>query len=55
VLDRDDLELYDEEVVVELLVRLRPMARFESVEELLSQMAVDVARARDVLDRADRR
>lgn len=55
VLDRDDLELYDEEVVVELLVRLRPMARFESVDELLAQMAVDVRQARDVLGRADRR
>ncbi|MDR3069329.1 MAG: bifunctional riboflavin kinase/FAD synthetase [Cellulomonas sp.] len=55
VLDRDDLELYDEEVVVEVMVRLRPMARFESVDELLAQMAVDVAQAREVLGRADRR
>ena len=55
VLGRDDLELYGEEVVVELLVRLRPMVRFESVDELLAQIAVDVAQAREVLDRADRR
>ena len=53
VLDRDDLELYDEEVVVEVLVRLRPMARFESVDELLVQMALDVAQARAVLVAAD--
>ncbi|MCL2849208.1 MAG: bifunctional riboflavin kinase/FAD synthetase, partial [Micrococcales bacterium] len=34
VLDHDHLDLYDEEVVVEVLVRLRPTIRFESVDAL---------------------
>ncbi|UZN04874.1 bifunctional riboflavin kinase/FAD synthetase [Cellulomonas sp. S1-8] len=42
VLDRTDLDLYDEEVVVELVGRLRPTLRFDSVEGLLEQMAADV-------------
>ncbi|WP_129336790.1 bifunctional riboflavin kinase/FAD synthetase [Cellulomonas endophytica] len=49
VLDRTDLDLYDEEVVVELLVRLRPTLRFDGVEPLLEQMARDVADARALL------
>jgi riboflavin kinase / FMN adenylyltransferase len=49
VLDRDDLELYGVEVEVSFLRRLRGMERFESVEELLEQMADDVARAHEVL------
>jgi len=42
VLDRTDLELYGEEVVLELAVRLRPTLRFASVDDLLVQMAADV-------------
>src|SRR4029079_13114795 len=42
VLDRDDtedwLELYDVEVEVEFVERLRGMVRFDSVEELVAQM-----------------
>nr|WP_245993395.1 bifunctional riboflavin kinase/FAD synthetase [Xylanimonas allomyrinae] len=49
VLDRDDLELYDEEVVVELVERLRPTLRFDSVEALVDQMHADVDKARDLL------
>ncbi|WP_425954423.1 bifunctional riboflavin kinase/FAD synthetase [Xylanimonas sp. McL0601] len=49
VLDRDDLELYDEEVVVELVERLRPTLRFDSVDALVVQMHADVDRARDLL------
>ena len=49
VLDRDDLELYDVEVEVSFVQRLRGMERFDSVEELLVQMAKDVERAHDVL------
>jgi riboflavin kinase/FMN adenylyltransferase len=49
VLDRDDLELYDVEVEVEFVERLRGMVRFDSVEELVAQMKDDVARARDLL------
>jgi riboflavin kinase/FMN adenylyltransferase len=46
---RTDLDLYDEEVVVELVERLRPTVRFDSVEALLEAMAGDVARARTLL------
>jgi len=49
VLDRTDLELYGEEVVIELVERLRPTVRFDSVEELLEQMGADVQRCREVL------
>lgn len=48
---RTDLELYDEEVVVELVARLRPMVRFDSVEALVEQMRDDVARTRERLAR----
>ncbi len=49
VLDRDDLELYDEEVVLELVERLRPTLRFDGIEPLVAQMREDVARAREIL------
>jgi riboflavin kinase/FMN adenylyltransferase len=49
VLDRDDLELYDVEVEVEFVERLRGMVRFDSVDELVAQMKDDVARARELL------
>ncbi len=52
VLDRTDLDLYGEEVVVELVELLRPTLRFDSVEELLERMALDVAQVRSVLGRA---
>ncbi|HEX8972220.1 bifunctional riboflavin kinase/FAD synthetase [Oryzihumus sp.] len=48
-LDRTDLDLYGEQVGVELVERLRPTERFDSVEELLEQMARDVDRCREVL------
>jgi riboflavin kinase/FMN adenylyltransferase len=47
--DRTDLDLYDEEVVVELVHRLRPTLRFESVDALVDQMAQDVDRTRTLL------
>jgi len=49
VLDRDDLDLYGETVVLELVERLRPTLRFEGIEPLIEQMHADVARARDIL------
>jgi riboflavin kinase/FMN adenylyltransferase len=49
VLDRDDLALYGERVVLEFVERLRPTLRFEAVDALVTQMAEDVARSRDVL------
>ena len=48
-LDRTDLELYGETVVVELIERLRPTEKFDNVEDLLVQMADDVERSRTVL------
>jgi riboflavin kinase/FMN adenylyltransferase len=49
VLDRDDLDLYGESVAVEFVERLRPTLRFDGVEALVTQMALDVARSREVL------
>ena len=49
VLDRTDLDLYGEVVVVEFIKRLRPTEKFDSVEALLVQMADDVEHCRAVL------
>ncbi|MCA5893218.1 bifunctional riboflavin kinase/FAD synthetase [Isoptericola sp. NEAU-Y5] len=49
VLDRTDLDLYDEPVVLELTARLRPTLRFDGIEPLVAQMHDDVARAREIL------
>ncbi len=49
VLDRDDLDLYDERVMVEFTAHIRPTLKFESVEELLEAMGQDVARCRELL------
>lgn len=49
VLDRTDLDLYDEHVRIEFVEHIRPMAAFESVEELIRQMDDDVARTRQKL------
>ena len=51
VLDRDDLDLYDERVMVEFAAHIRPTLRFETVEELLDAMGEDVARCRELLAR----
>jgi len=50
VLDRTDLELYDREVEVSFVERLRGMVRFDSVDALLAAMADDVVRTRTILD-----
>lgn len=49
VLDRTDLDLYGEEVVVELVERLRPTLRFDGMDPLVAQMHEDVAQARSIL------
>ncbi|MCL2595947.1 MAG: bifunctional riboflavin kinase/FAD synthetase [Promicromonosporaceae bacterium] len=49
VLDRDDLDLYGEEVTIEFAERLRPTLRFTSIDELITQMHADVAQARALL------
>ena len=46
-------DLYGEEARVEFVAHLRPQARFESVHELIDQMARDVATTRHVLGVAD--
>lgn len=46
VLDRTDLDLYDEVVTVAFTQRLRGNVRFESVDELIVQMGRDVQQAR---------
>jgi len=51
VLDRDDLDLYDERVMVEFTAHIRPTLRFESVDELLEAMGRDVARCRELLSK----
>ncbi len=49
VLDRTDLDLYGERVVVEFVDRLRPTLRFDGVDALIEQMAQDVDRCREIL------
>ncbi len=49
VLDRDDLDLYGQEVGVEFVRLLRPTLRFDGVEALIAQMQVDVEQCRPVL------
>jgi riboflavin kinase/FMN adenylyltransferase len=51
VLDRDDLELYDEKVMVEFTAHIRPTLRFDSIEELTTAMADDVERCRQLLNK----
>ena len=49
VLDRDDLELYDVEVEVSFVERIRGMERFDGIEALVETMHDDVRRTREVL------
>lgn len=49
VLDRDDLDLYDVQVEVSFVARIRGMIAFDGVESLLVAMADDVAQARSIL------
>ncbi|MDO5504102.1 MAG: bifunctional riboflavin kinase/FAD synthetase [Actinomycetia bacterium] len=49
VLDRTDLDLYGETVMVEFVDRIRPTLKFDSIDELLSAMASDVEHSRQIL------
>jgi riboflavin kinase / FMN adenylyltransferase len=48
-LDRDDLDLYGTHVAVDFAQRLRDTLKFDSVDELVTQMHADVAEARTLL------
>lgn len=50
VLDRDDLDLYDEMVRIEFVQRLRGNTKFDSIEALVEQMHRDVDLARDICE-----
>ena len=49
VLDRDDLDLYDERVMVEFVDHIRPTLKFDSIDALLEAMAKDVEACRAIL------
>jgi riboflavin kinase / FMN adenylyltransferase len=49
VLDRDDLELYDVDVEVAFVDRIRGMVRFDGVDTLIETMRDDVRRAHEIL------
>ncbi|MBK6874737.1 MAG: bifunctional riboflavin kinase/FAD synthetase [Kineosporiaceae bacterium] len=53
VLDRDDLDLYGQQVGVEFVRLLRPTLRFDGVEALIVQMRSDVEECRQTLGVAD--
>ena len=48
-LDRDDLDLYGDHVGADFVTRLRATLKFGSVDELVAQMHLDVADARQLL------
>jgi riboflavin kinase / FMN adenylyltransferase len=52
-LDRDDLDLYGVHVAVEFAERIRGQIRFDSVDDLVTQMHQDVVAARQILGSAD--
>jgi riboflavin kinase/FMN adenylyltransferase len=52
-LDRDDLDLYGTHVAVDFAERLRDTVKFDSVDELVTQMHRDVADTRRLLLAAD--
>lgn len=49
VLDRTDLELYGEEIIVDFVDRLRGQVKFDGIEDLVDQMHRDVELCREVL------
>jgi riboflavin kinase/FMN adenylyltransferase len=51
VLDRDDLDLYDQVVKVEYVDLIRPNLKFSGIDELVIQIGQDVESARAILTR----
>ena len=52
VLDRDDLELYGARVAVDFVKRLRGQVRYESIDDLVSQVKADIDACRQILERS---
>jgi riboflavin kinase/FMN adenylyltransferase len=46
-----DGDLYGQSLATDFLERIRPDARFDSIDDLIAQMQIDKAQARDVLTR----
>jgi riboflavin kinase/FMN adenylyltransferase len=44
-------DLYGQTLATDFLERIRPDARFDSLDELIAQMQLDKAQARDILAR----
>lgn len=51
IIDRDDLDLYDEQARLQFVARLRAEHKFDSVEDLKQQLQRDIDAAREVLSR----
>lgn len=49
VLDRTDLELYDEQVEISFVARIRGMVKFDGIDALIETMGQDVVRTRELL------
>ena len=49
VLDRTDLELFDKQVAISFVARIRGMVRFDGVDELIEAMGQDVVHTRELL------
>jgi riboflavin kinase/FMN adenylyltransferase len=49
VIGRDDLDLYDQVASVEYVERVRGWAKFDSIDQLVAQIAVDVETAKKVM------
>lgn len=49
VLDRTDLDLYGEKVMVEFVEHIRPTLKFDGIDSLLEAMAKDVEQCRQIL------
>ncbi len=43
-----DGDLYDQELAIELLAQLRQVNQFESKDQLLAQLALDIDQARNI-------
>jgi riboflavin kinase/FMN adenylyltransferase len=49
VIGRTDLDLYDLEVTCEFVAQVRGWVKFGSLDELIAQITVDVAKASEIL------